>query len=139
LLAAVTEYLGYSPIGVHTRILHSPVVDGPIGARRSVQTIDYHFDVHSYNFVYANFYLTDVEVTSGAHEMVLGSHVDKPTNWLFGTARRTDDEILAYYGPHRVKTIVGPAGTGFLQDSSCYHRVLAPSSRERLMLHIRYY
>ena len=139
LLAAVTGYLGYAPVGAHTRILHSPVVDAPYEARRNVQTVDYHFDVHGYNFVYANFYLSDVELNAGAHEMVLGSHADKPAKWLFGSARRTDQEILDYYGPERIKTITGPAGTGFVQDSSCYHRVLAPVSQERLMLHIRYY
>lgn len=139
LIAAVTQYLGYAPIGAHPRILHSPVVDAPYEARRNVQTVDYHFDVYGYNFVYANFYLSDVQASSGAHEMALGSHADKPAKWLFGSARRTDSEILDYYGPERIKTIVGPAGTGFVQDSSCYHRVLAPVSQERLMLHIRYY
>lgn len=139
LLAAVTDYLGYAPIGTHTRIIHSPVVDGPIEQRRAVQTVDYHFDVHGYNFVYANFYLTDVDRSSGAHEMVLGSHTMKPPQWLFGSAKRSDQEILDHYGARRVKTIIGPADTGFLQDSSCYHRALAPVTRERLMLHIRYF
>lgn len=139
LLAAVTRYLGYAPIGAQVRILHSPVVDAPFEARRLVQTVDYHFDVQAYNFVYANFYLTDVTVDSGAHQMVIGSHADKPAKWLFSSARRSEREILQHYGEQRVKTIIGPAGTGFLQDSSCYHRVLAPKTRERLMLHVRYY
>lgn len=139
LVDAVSDYLGYRVLGVDTRMMRSFVVDAPVEQRRRTQTVDFHFDVHGYNFVYANFYVTDVDAESGAHEMVMRSHADKPLHWLFGSARRTDEEIIAHYGKHRLKLITGPAGEGFVQDSSCYHRVLAPVTRERLMLHLRYY
>jgi hypothetical protein len=71
--------------------------------------------------------------------MVLGSHSEKPAGWLFGSARRSDDEIGAHYAPDRVQVIEGGPGQGFLQDSSCYHKALAPKEADRLMLHIRYY
>lgn len=95
--------------------------------------------MHAYNFVYVNIYLVDVDEHGGAHVMVLGSHDDKPTRWLLGSARRGDASIEVHYGQERIRTIVGPAGTGFIQDSSCYHKVLAPRDRDRIMLHIRYY
>lgn len=138
-LDVVSRHMRYAPVGVHIRMLRSFVVDAPLEERRKVQTVDYHFDVHGYNFVYANFYLCDVDTETGAHEMVLGSHRDKPFRWLLGSARKSDEEIVSHYGMSRIKTILGPAGTGFVQDSSCYHRVLAPKAKERVMLHLRYY
>ena len=138
-LDVVSRHMRYTPVGVHIRMLRSFVVDAPIEERRKTQTVDYHFDVHGYNFVYANFYLCDVDTDRGAHEMVLGSHRDKPFRWLLGSARKSDEEIIAHYPAAKIKTILGPAGTGFIQDSSCYHRVLAPKTKERLMLHLRYY
>jgi hypothetical protein len=139
-LRAIELYTGYRPIGFDLRVLASFAGDlSPETRRHYGQTIDFHFDVHSYNFIYANYYLTDVDAESGAHVMVLGSHTDKPPSWLFGSARRTDAEIEERYPSERVRVIQGAAGDGFLQDSSCYHKVLAPKKADRLMLHIRYY
>ena len=122
------------------RVLKSFVSSATDDERRAAsQTIDYHFDIHSYSFGYANFYLSDVYADSGAHVMVLGSHRDKPVPWLFDSSRRSDAEIEAHYPASRIRTITGPAGLGFLQDSSCYHKVLVPRHRNRTMLHVRYY
>lgn len=139
-MQTVSGYLGYAPIGVDIRLLASFVGDFSDEERRaSGQTIEYHFDVHSYNFMYANYYLTDVDQDSGAHVMALGSHTDKPMRWMLSSARRPDDDIVTRYSPTRIRMIEGPAGLGFIQDSSCYHKVLAPVRHNRLMLHLRYY
>lgn len=139
LLTVISQHIGYRPIGAHVRVLWSFVSAASEADRHAVgQTVDWHFDVHSYNFVYANFYVTNVDADSGAHEMIAGSHTHKPARWLLASARRSDADIAAAYPNDRL-TLVGPPGTGFLQDSSCYHRVLVPTARERLMLHIRYY
>lgn len=136
----VSKYLGYVPVRRRARLIWSFVSDADRASReREGQTVTYHFDVQSYNFVYGNYYISDVDARSGAHTMVVGSHNDKPLAWLFGSARRTDSEIRAYYGPDREITLVGPAGFSFIQDSSCYHRALAPSDRARLMLQVRYF
>jgi hypothetical protein len=71
--------------------------------------------------------------------MVSGSHRKKPVSWLFGSSRQTDAAIQSHYGSEKVLVIEGPPGTGFLQDSSCYHKALAPRSHNRLMLQIRYF
>lgn len=140
LIDTIGEYLGYVPMGYDPRILFSFAGDYSESERRFVgQTFEYHFDVHAYNFVYVNVYLVDVDEDAGAHVMVLGSHDDKPLRWLFGSAKRSDATIEIHYGQPRVLTIVGPAGTGFIQDSSCYHKILPPRRRDRIMLHIRYY
>jgi hypothetical protein len=139
-LSVVSGYLGYSPSAMTIRLMWSFASDFPPQVRRSAgQTVDYHFDVHSYNFVYANYYLTDTDARSGAHVMVLGSHRDKPFRWLLGSARQPDDAIVRHYGRDREWLIQGPAGYGFIQDSSCYHKALAPLERDRLMLQVRYF
>jgi hypothetical protein len=139
-LRAIELYMGYRPVGFDLRVLASFVSDVSDDTRRAYgQTIDFHFDVHSYNFVYANYYLSDVDVGSGAHVMVLGSHDDKPAPWLFGSAIRSEADVNRTYGRERVRVIEGPAGLGFLQDSSCYHKALPPKTGDRLMLHVRYY
>lgn len=140
ILSALERYMHYRPIGVDVRVLASFAGDFSDDTWRTYgQTLDFHFDVHSYNFIYANYYLTDVDATSGAHVMVHGTHRDKPLPWLFGQARRSDDEVGRVYPAENVRTIAGPRGLGFLQDSSCYHKALPPKTRDRLMLHIRYY
>ncbi len=140
LLEIVSSALGYRPVGCDPRILVSFAGDYGDDERRAVgQTFEYHFDVHSWSFIYVNIYLVEVDADAGAHVMVLGTHRDKPLAWLLGSAKQPDDAIEAHYGPDRIRTLTGPAGTGFIQDSSCYHKVLAPTRRDRVMLHLRYY
>jgi hypothetical protein len=107
--------------------------------RKRNQTIDYHFDVHDYNFCYIHIYLTNTDAKTGAHVMVLGSHRSKPVRWLFGSARQTDEAIERRYGKDRLVCLEGPAGLGFVEDTSCYHKALAPVNGDRLLLQIRYH
>ncbi len=136
----VRRHLGYRPPHSNVRLVWSFVTDCSDDERRAaMQTIDYHFDVHHYNFMYANYYLLDTDMYSGAHGMVLGSHRDKPIHWLFRSACQSDAAIRAHYGARRELVIEGRAGYGFIQDASCYHKALAPTQRERLLLQIRYW
>ncbi len=139
-LETLNRYLGYTPAHVDVRVLASfPVHVSPHTRQAYGQTYQYHYDVHSFNFAYANFYLTPTDRRSGAHCMVLGSHQTKPTRWLLGSANRTDAEITSVYPRDKIITIEGPAGYGFLQDSSCMHKALPPEDAMRLMMHLRYY
>ncbi len=138
-IAAISSYLGYTPQRANSRLFWSFAGELTVEQRRArSQTVDYHFDVHGYNFAYAAYYLTDTDRESGAHVMVVGSHSDKPATWLFGSVRQSDQRVEAYYGKDRVLCIEGPAGTGFWQDSSCYHKALAPVTHDRLLFQVRY-
>lgn len=134
------RYLGYMPAYADVRLYWSFAVNLDLEARRKFnQTVEYHIDVHDFNFCYAHFYITDCDEASGAHAMVRGSHVHKRLAWLFGSARKTDTEISEYYQEKDVLTIKGPAGTGFMEDTSCYHKAIAPIERDRLLFQIRYH
>jgi hypothetical protein len=139
-MAVISQYFGYTPARADIWMFWSfagGLTDEE--RRRAGQTIDYHFDVHSLNFAYAAYYLTDTDRGNGAHRMVCGSHRNKPLGWLFGSAKQPDTKVEAHYAPEKVLTIEGPAGTGFWQDSSCYHKALAPRTGVRLLLQARYY
>jgi hypothetical protein len=138
-LLALERYMGYRPMKADAHIMWSFTC--PWGDKERIeagQTILYHFDAYDYNFVFAFYYLTRVDHTTGAHMMVCGSHGKKPMSWLLDTAGQSEGVLVARYGADSFLTLEGPPGYGFLQDSSCYHKALAPISADRLMLIIRY-
>ena len=102
------------------------------------QTVRFHYDVHGYNFIYVNFYLQDTDERTGAHVLIEASHHDKKPRHLLGSARLDDDQAYRDYGANRIRVMRGPAGTGFFEDTTCYHKALAPIDQPRLMLQIRY-
>jgi hypothetical protein len=140
LAAVVQRYLGFLPERKDVRLYWSFAGDISSETRRTLfQTIDYHFDVHDYNFCYAHFYITDTDRGSGAHVLVRGSHRRKPFSWLLGSARKSDAQIASYYDPQDILLVEAPGGYGFLEDTSCYHKALAPVERDRLLLQISYH
>ncbi len=137
LLETVTGFLGYRPGKIIPRLFWSFVTDASDDQRRRLgQTIDWHFDVHDFHFCSAAFYLTDVDSRAGAHALIRGSHRGKSIRMLLGSANATEAAVLARYGRERLMLVEGPAGTGFLEDTSCYHKAIAPTDRDRLMLQI---
>jgi hypothetical protein len=138
LLAVASQYLGYRPQHVEPRLYWSFVCSVTHTDRLAQwQTVDYHFDVDGYSFIYANFYITTVDRSSGAHAYIRGSHKRKPIWMLLHSANQTDKAVFEYFNRDREVLIEGAAGYGFLEDASCYHKAISPRTRERLMLQIR--
>ncbi len=136
----VCRYLGYAPRHVSSWLFWSFANDLSDAAREEVyQTIRYHHDVHGFNFLYVNFYLSDTDADSGAHVLIRGSHRDKRWRNLVGSVRLSDEDALRQYGSERVVVVEGRAGSGFFEDASCYHKALAPRTRDRLLLQLRYW
>ena len=137
LMDAVADFLGYAPTKIIPRLFWSFVTDVSDDERRRLgQTIDWHFDVHDFHFCSASFYLTDVTAGAGAHALVCGSHRGKTIRMLLGSANASEEEVVARFGRERMMVVEGPAGTGFLEDTSCYHKAMAPKDRDRLMFQI---
>lgn len=142
ILEIATRYLGFRPKYFRDRLWFSFAGNYDIGLRRKMnQTVDFHFDLpgSQFTFFYASFYLSDVDEYSGAHTMIKGSHRSKPLSMKLSRSRQSEEAIDKVYGSENEIIITGKAGTGFLEDASCYHRALAPTQRERLMLQIRYF
>ena len=142
ILEIATRYLGFRPKYFRDRLWFSFAGNYDVGLRRQMnQTVEFHFDLpgSQFTFFYASFYLSDVDENSGAHTMVRGSHRLKPLSMKLSRSRRSEAAISKVYGHENEIIITGSAGTGFFEDASCYHRALAPTQRERLMLQIRYF
>jgi hypothetical protein len=139
LVSIAGAYLGYRPPIVLTELHWSFVSPATASYRRQLgQTIDYHYDVGWFNFLYFFFYITAVDARSGAHAIIRGSHRKKPPGMLFHSARQSDDVVLAEYGAASELVIEGEAGTGFVEDASAFHKALVPDARERLAFFVRY-
>jgi hypothetical protein len=140
LRAIVRQYLGYEPSRMNTILSWSFASDFSDEERRRLkhQVIDYHYDVEGYNFVYASFYILDTDRESGAHVMMKRSHNRKPLRMLLGSTIASEADVRQQFGRHNEIMIEGPAGTGFIQDTSCYHRATPPTRRDRLILTLRF-
>lgn len=140
LRAIVREYLRFEPRKANVLLHWTFASDFSEDDCRRLNygVIDYHYDVESFNFVYANFYIRDTDRDSGAHVMMKRSHNKKPLRLLLGSVKASEDEVRRVFGPENEIVIEGPAGTGFIQDTSCYHRATRAKSRDRLMLAIRF-
>jgi hypothetical protein len=139
LVAIARSFLGYVPPIVFTELHWSFVSDASPDYRRQLgQTIDYHYDTGWFNFLYMFFYLTDCDRRCGAHALIRGSHAQKPFKMLLHSARQPDEAVLEHYGAASELIIEGPAGSGFIEDASCFHKALIPESRERLAFFVRY-
>lgn len=140
LRAIVRGYLGHEPRMIMTILDWTFAADMTEEERRQLRhhVIDYHYDVGGFNFVYASFYITDTDRYSGAHVMMKRSHNKKPLRMLLGSATASETAVRRQYGVENEITIEGVAGTGFVQDTSCYHHATAPTRRDRLMLAVRF-
>ena len=137
LMRSAELFLGYKPTKLIPRVFWSFVVDVSDDERRAAgQTIDWHYDVHDYHFCSASFYLSDVTPGAGAHALFRGTHNGKSVRMLMGSANAAEEDVIAHFGKDKLMMIEGPAGTGFLEDTSCYHKATAPVGRDRLMFQI---
>ena len=140
LRSIIRDYLGHEPRKLVT------ILDWSFGSAMSDEerrqfkhvVIDYHYDVGGLNFVHANFYITDTDRHSGAHVMMRRSHKRKPLRMLLGSARASEQAVHDVFGRENELVVEGPAGTGFIQDTSCFHRALPSTGGDRLMLAIRF-
>ncbi len=138
LLKVARRFLRYRPAKRRVKLFWSFPGDVDHQGRLDLhQTVDYHFDVEGFSFLYVNFYLTDTDRSSGAHALVKGSHRGKSLAMLKSAAAPAET-VLRRYGHDNVLLIERPRGFGFIEDAACYHKAIAPITQERLLLQIRY-
>ena len=139
LLEVVRRQLGYWPGRVADLELFWTFVSDLTHDEKMAQgnSLEYHYDVCGYNFVMADFYLTDTDRDSGAHVMVLGSQGRKPLRMLW-RGHQTDAAVHRAFGAGNELVIEGRAGDGFVADNSCYHKSTPPQRADRLFLRVVY-
>ena len=137
LLNIAEDYLGKVK-KITTKVQTSLIADASRKYRDdNGQTVTFHYDVEGYSFLYVFFYLTKCDSLSGAHEFIFNSHKKKKLEFLFSGARKSDN--LIYNSYHKDACVIsGEPGFGFIEDTSCYHRALAPKKSSRTCFQIRY-
>jgi hypothetical protein len=93
----------------------------------------FHFDYAGWHSLNLFVYLTDVEADSGAHQVVVGTHKHKLVRDVVRPS--LEDEEVELRFATKIRTIAGPAGTLFFEDTEAFHRRLAVKQR-RVMLNI---
>jgi hypothetical protein len=139
LMKLANNYLG-KVSKIYNRLSWTTVCNSESDWREKEHTVSFHYDVHDYGYVYAFFYLTDCDKMSGAHELILGSHRSKSFKHLITSVNKfSENELQKYYSIKQFKIIEGNAGSGFIEDTSAFHKLHAPKTKPRLALQIRYH
>lgn len=140
LLAISAKFLGATPRHIATELWWSFPVASTWQEQLQVAQV-FHYDMDDYLFLKFFFYLTEVDLASGPHVCIRGSHKNKKwSHQILGMrcASKDDQEIADYYGIQNLVTITGPAGLGFVEDAYCFHKGVPPTDKARLMLQIEF-
>lgn len=139
LLEIAAHYFGAEPIYTGSRLWWNFVVSDEVPYDSNKTISFFHYDLDDYASLRFFFYLTDVGEEGGAHVVVRGSHRNKSLSHIMSPVkRRSDEQVLAYYGADNVILLSGAAGFGFAEDTFCYHKATRPLSKDRLMLQIQF-
>jgi hypothetical protein len=126
-LRAEPELLECNLVVAHAE---NPNIAPKMGSQRQ-----FHFDCAGWDSLSLFIYLTDVSQDSGAHEVVVGTHRTRKA-WDAVRVAIPDNEIKERF-PDSIRTITGPAGTMFFEDTSAFHRRKV-HTRRRVMLNVLY-
>ncbi len=139
LLKIAAQYLDCEPALIRTDLSWCFVAERSLYEKNGAAQILFHYDLDDYHALKFFFFITDVDLSSGPHVCIRGSHKKKKLmhqlSFLIG---RSDDEIVDYYGKENLVTIKGQAGFGFAEDTFCFHRGTPPIGKDRLMLQIEF-
>jgi hypothetical protein len=137
LLAIARRYLGGPPVHQGTRLRWSYGTELSELEKYKYSRM-FHYDLDDYKAIKFFFYLTDVDMHTGPHVCVRGSHKTKRFSHRVLRGRCSDEEVSQYYGTDKVAVICGPAGTGFAEDAFCMHKGLTTIQEDRLVLILEY-
>jgi hypothetical protein len=126
------EYLGCRPTLAHISLFLDAPYEGDYGAYR------YHYDNDGPGFLKFFIFITDVEVGTGAHYFIAGSHTrSKPA--AFARATLYDEgPLLASYGRDKETVMRGAAGMVLAEDTAGFHRGSTIERDYRLMMQFEF-
>lgn len=104
------------------------------------ESCNFHYDIDDYTSLRFFFYLTHVGSDNGPHVCVLGSHKKKGLRHIlnFWSRKRSDEAIFQAYGAHKIIKILGDSGSGFVEDTFCFHKGTVPRKEPRLLLMLHF-
>ncbi len=129
-LDVVRGYLGAEPELLEcTLVVHH--AEDPASRKLHPQRL-FHSDYAGWKSLALFVYLTDVSEDSGAHQVVVGTHCTR-NMWDAIRPWVPENEINARYAG-RIRTITGPAGTMFFEDTEAFHRRLIIARRRAMAI-----
>lgn len=99
-------------------------------------TYGFHYDIDALKFIKFFIYLVDVDENTGPHVIIENTHKSK-SFFEKRNRRLKDGQVEGRYSKDRIHTFVGPAGSGFFEDTFAYHKGMSPL-KPRLMLQVEY-
>jgi hypothetical protein len=118
-MAVVRGYLRAEPVLLECNLVVAQAEDPDKPVRRDSQR-RFHFDYAGWHSLNLFTYLTDVSQDSGAHQVIIGT--DRSRNAWAAVRGVVPDDESEHRFPNRLRTITGPAGTMFFEDTSAFHR-----------------
>lgn len=137
ILEIVAGFLGKRAIHIATNLTWSFAGDFD-DSTRNYFSQKFHTDTDDWRFLKFFWYLTDVDLLSGPHLVVSGTHRGKLLSHQKSAGRYSDEIIFSSYKNSPIVSISGKAGTGFVEDTTAYHKGQPPEKRDRLMLCIQF-
>lgn len=100
----------------------------------------FHYDVDDLAGLRFCFYLSEVNDESGPHLCIRGSHIKKSLLHVlnFFSRIQSEENLSKLYPREQFAIIKGDSGYGFIEDTFCFHRGIAPKSKPRLFLQLHF-
>jgi hypothetical protein len=130
--AIAQKYLGCRPDLAHISLF----LDRPFAGK--YEPYAYHYDNEGPGFLKFFFFLTDVEVGTGAHYFMAGSQAHTKPKPVARPALYESEQLYAQYGRDKEVIVRGPAGTILAEDTSGFHRGSKLERNYRLLLQIEF-
>jgi hypothetical protein len=130
--AIAQNYLGCRPILTHVNLF----LDRPYVGK--YEPYNYHYDNDGPGFLKFFFFLTDVEIGTGAHYFLAGTQPHSKPKQFAKAAIYQAQALYDHYGRDKEVVVRGPAGTILAEDTSGFHRGSTLERDYRLMLQLQF-
>ena len=135
IIEIVCEHLGLKPEELMVYPYIDTLINLKVGAIEtgSDNALAFHRDYDGLRAVRVFFYLNDIVEDDGHHEFIIKSHKKLPLR-LRPIRRYSVNDIFSVLPNSNLTKIVGPAGFGWIENTSGLHRGTTPRTGHRIML-----
>lgn len=130
--AIAQEYLGCRPILAHITLF----LDRPFEGK--YEPYSYHYDNDGPGFLKFFFFLTEVDIGTGAHYFLAGTQSHTKPGPFAKAAIYDEGELYRHYGRDKEVIVRGAAGTILAEDTSGFHRGSIIEHSYRLLMQIQF-
>jgi len=126
------EYFGCRPILSMLTLWLDTVYEGEVSSHI------FHCDADSPKYLKFFFYLTDVDIESGAHVYIQKTHSHKRNHPFYKMTRYSEEELLNYFGKENKIVFEASAGSIIAEDTHGFHRGTTPKKSHRFLLELQF-